>query len=290
MTTQKTCFNRVSSLKALLKKKNCIRVLEAHSGLSGLVVEQSGFDAIWESSLTDSGSKGLPDIELVTMDSRFHSIQQILDITTKPMIVDCDTGGQLEHFSYWVQKLENVGISAIIIEDKAFPKKNSLDSSAKHILEDVDIFAKKIKYGVAAKRNKDFMIIARLESLIAKHSMQHALLRAEAFIDAGADGIMIHSKSKVGTDEIIDFAKRFRKMSELPLVCVPTTYNDIFDKELEKIGFNIVIHANHLLRASLKAMKGAASQIEKEGRSININKRIASVKDIFQITGYNKNN
>lgn len=288
MTTQKMCLNRVSSLKALLKKKKCIRVLEAYNGLAGLIVEQSGFDAIWESSLTDSGSKGLPDIELVTMDSRLNTICEILDVTTKPMIVDCDTGGQAEHFPYWVQKLENAGVSAIIIEDKAFPKKNSLDISAKHILEDVDVFSKKIKWGVAAKRNKDFMVIARLESLIAKYSMEHALLRAEAFINAGADGIMIHSKSQVGPDEVKEFAKRFRKMSKLPLVCVPTTYNNIFDKELEKMGFNIVIHANHLLRASLKAMEEVTLQIEKEGRSVNVSTKIATVKNIFKITGYNK--
>ena len=282
------CSSRVSSLKELLKKNKCIRVLEAHSGLSGLVVEESGFDAIWESSLTDSASKGLPDTELVTMDSRLHTICEILDVTTKPMIVDMDTGGQAGHFSYWVQKLEGVGVSAIIIEDKAFPKKNSLDTSAKHILEDVDIFAKKIKFGVSAKKNKDFMIIARLESLIAKQSMEHALLRAEAFIKAGVDGIMIHSKSQVNAGEVIEFAKRFRKMSKLPLVCVPTTYNNVFDKELEKVGFNIVIHANHLLRASLTAMKRVASQIEKDGRSINASKRISTVKNIFKITGYDK--
>ena len=281
-------MNRVSSLKGLLERKPCIRVLEAHSGLSGLVVEHSRFDAIWESSFTDSASKGLPDTELVTMESRLQTAKQILDVTSKPMIIDGDTGGQVEHFPYWIKRIEAAGISAVVIEDKAFPKRNSLDADAVHKLEDVDVFAQKIEAGVKAKSNPDFMVIARLESLIAAHSMQHALLRAERFVEAGADGIVIHSKVEVAAGEVFDFAKRFREISDKPLVCIPTTYNDVHDTKLKEAGFNIIIHANHLLRAAYKAMKIAAETIEVRDCSKRLDESeiVATTEDIFEITGY----
>jgi phosphoenolpyruvate phosphomutase / 2-hydroxyethylphosphonate cytidylyltransferase len=276
----------MNKLKKALKERDCIQILEAHNGLSGKIVENSGFEGMWESSLTDSGSKGLPDTELVTMDSRLATIRQIREVTTKPMIVDGDTGGQLDHFPYWVKRLEYIGVEAVIIEDKCYPKKNSLDKSASHILEDPDKFAAKIAAG--KKVSKDIMIFARLESLIAKHSMYEALIRAEAYIKAGADGIMIHSKSEVSGDEVLEFAARFREKWDLPLVCVPTTYNHMTEKELREAGFNVIIHANHLLRASYKAMQMAADQIESDGRSVALNNDIATVKDIFAITGYTK--
>jgi len=288
MTTQKQCSTRVDSLYELLQKNKFVRVLEAHNGLSGLIVENSDFDAIWESSLTDSASKGLPDIELVSMDSRMETIRQIIDVTTKPIIVDGDTGGQIDHFPYWVNKMEKAGVSAVIIEDKAFPKRNSLDESAQHQLEEVDIFAKKIEAGVKAKMNDKFMIIARLESLIAQHSVYEALIRAEAFLKAGVDGIMIHSKEKISATEVFEFARRFKMMSKKPLVCVPTTYNDIFEQQLQEAGFNIVIHANHLLRASFKAMEKAAEKISVNHRSKELDDDISSVKEIFNIVGYDK--
>lgn len=278
--------NRISSLRWLLNEKSCVRVLEAHSGLSGLVVERSEFDAIWESSFTDSASKGLPDIELVTMESRLQTARQILDVTTKPMIIDGDTGGQVEHFPYWIRRMEGLGISAVVIEDKAFPKRNSLDADAVHKLEDVDLFARKIEAGVKARTYPDFMVIARLESLIAKHSMQHALLRAERFVEAGADGIVIHSKAEVSADEVFEFATKFRNVSDKPLVCIPTKYNHIKDEELARAGFNIIIHANHLLRASYRAMSETAECIHACDYSLKLGDAIATVEEIFEITGY----
>ena len=276
----------MNKLKKLLKDKGCVSILEAHNGLSGRIVEESTFDGMWESSLTDSGSKGLPDTELVTMDSRLDTIRQIKQVTTKPMIVDGDTGGQLDHFPYWVKRMQDVGVEAVIIEDKCYPKKNSLDKSASHILEEPDKFAAKITAG--KKVAKDILIFARLESLIAKKSIFEALIRAEAYIEAGADGIMIHSKSEVSGDEVLEFAQRFREKFDHPLVCVPTTYNHMTEAELKEAGFNIIIHANHMLRASFKAMKMACETIEYNNRSIELNNEISTVKEIFNITGYDK--
>jgi len=274
----------MNKLKELLSQKKPVVALEAHNGISALVVENSGFDAIWESSLTDSAAKGLPDIELVSMDSRLNTVREIRQVSTKPIIFDGDTGGQIDHFPYWIKRLEEAGVSAVIIEDKAFPKRNYIDAVATHQLKNPDCFAKKIRAGKAAC--KEMLIIARLESLIAKHSIYEALIRAEAFLAAGADGIMIHSKCEVNADEIFEFAKRYKEKFDRPLVCVPTTYNHIYDQELAKAGFDIIIHANHLLRASYKAMSEAANQIIVDGRSKDLN--ISSVKEIFKITGYDQ--
>jgi len=263
-------------MRKLLKKK-CIKALEAHSGLSALVVENSKFDAIWESSLTDSASKGLQDNELITMDSRIHTVREIRNVSTKPIIFDGDTGGQLDHFPYWVKQLEKEGVSIIVIEDKAFPKVNSLKENAKHNLESVNKFCEKISAG--KKVAKNIMIFARLESLIAGRSMDEALRRATRFVNAGADGIMIHSKVQVG-DEVLEFARRFKK--KVPLMCVPTTYNNITDKKLEEAGFNIIIHANHLLRASLSAMEKTANDIYKQDNSEGL--EIKPVKDLLNYT------
>jgi phosphoenolpyruvate phosphomutase len=249
--------------------------------LSARLVQDSKFDGIWESSLTDSASKGLPDIELVSGDSRLNTIREIREVSDKPIVVDWDTGGQVDHFPYWVKRLEQAGVDAVVIEDKAFPKRNSLDKKATHILEDIDKFSEKIICGKGVA--KEMMIIARLESLIAKHSMYEALVRAEAFLKAGADGIMIHSKSEVSADEVLSFMKKFRKdFKDVPLMVVPTTYNHIPDKELEKAGANIICHANHLLRASYKAMKEVIDAIYKNGKSEGLD--IATVQDIFNTT------
>jgi len=277
---------RVGSLKKLLADKGCVRVMEAHNGLSGIVVEESQFDAIWEGSFTDSASKGLPDTELVTMNSRLDTARQILAVTTKPMLIDGETGGQVQHFGYWVNRMEDLGISAVVIEDKTFPKKNSLNGTAIHKLEDVDTFADKIETGVKARRNPDFMVIARLESLIAKHSIHHALLRAERFLEAGADGIVIHSKAEVSADEVFEFARKFREMSDVPLVAIPTKYNHVKDAELEDAGFNIIIHANHLLRASYRAMTQTAAEIYLLNRSKELDEEIATVEELFGAVGY----
>jgi phosphoenolpyruvate phosphomutase len=262
-----------------------IIALEAHNGLSALIVEQSHFDAIWISSLTSSGSMGLPDTELISMDARLDIVREINQITTKPIIYDGDTGGQVEHFPYWVQRLEEAGVDIIIIEDKAFPKKNSLDTNAKHILEDVEVFAKKISVGKAVSKN--IKIFARLESLIAKHNVYEAMSRAEEFLKAGADGILIHSKADIDAKEVFEFAKMFReKYPDIPLACIPTTYNQFTNDDLIKAGFSIIIHANHLLRASLGAMKDIADRLWINQRSQELDNEIASVKDLFTIVGY----
>lgn len=245
-----------------------MKILESYNGLSSKIVEKSDYDGIWVSSLTDSASRGLPDIELVSPSDRIERIREIRDASTKPIIVDWDTGGQVDHFPYWAKKLEEAGVSAIVIEDKAFPKRNSLLEDTKHNLEDVDKFCEKIREGKKALKNT--IIIARLESLIAKHSVYEALIRAEAFIEAGADGILIHSKQKVSAEEIMEFADKFREKWDIPLVAVPTTY-----KLPNKHPFDIIINANHLLRASLKAMEETAKSIDEE--------KLAPVTDIFKL-------
>lgn len=250
-----------------------IKILEAHNGLSGLLVHQSDYDGVWISSLTESASKGMPDNELLSPAHRLDTIREVRNVTNKPIIVDWDTGGSIEHFPYWVRQLERAGVDIIMIEDKVFPKKNSLLEDATQILEDVDKFALKIMEG--KKASTTIQIMARIESLIAKKSVYDALIRADAYIKAGADGIMIHSKEKVEANEIMQFALEFKKKyPNIPLVAVPTTY------ELpEKHPFDIVIYANHLLRASLRAMKEAIAlpDIKKADMS--------SVGEIFDLVG-----
>ncbi|MCZ6541856.1 MAG: phosphoenolpyruvate mutase, partial [Nitrospinae bacterium] len=294
---------RRGRLKALLAEGPLVRVLEAHNGLSGIVADtlciegQSGdqavtreFDAIWESSLTDSASKGHPDIEVVSFDSRLHTIQEILTVTQKPMIVDGDTGGDPSTFEYMVSKMERAGISAVIIEDKVFPKRNSLETGTRQVLQEPDVFAQMIRRGKKVQATDDFMIIARIESLIAGTGMADALDRARTYLQAGVDGIMIHSKSKQ-PDEILEFAGKYRSLlkeleMDKPLVCVPTTYHTILEEELQAAGFQIVIYANHLLRAAYKAMRDTAKSILSNQRSLEADPLCASVREIFDAVGF----
>lgn len=295
--------NRRGKLKALLASGQLVRVMEAHNGLSGIVADtvrvegtadgQSvarEFDAIWESSLTDSASKGHPDIEVISFDSRLHTIQEILTVTHKPMIVDGDTGGDPNNFEYMVSKMERVGVSAVIIEDKVFPKRNSLEAGTSQTLQEPDVFAQKIKRGKKIQATDEFMIIARIESLIAGTGMEDALNRARIYLEAGVDGIMIHSKSKQ-SDEIMEFAVKYHDLSrelelDKPLVCVPTTYNDTLEDELQMAGFRIVIYANHLLRASYKAMQDSAKSILSNQRSFEADPLCAPVREIFDAVGF----
>jgi len=228
-----------------------IKILEAHNGLSAKLVDQSDYEGIWISSLTETASKGIPDSELISFDTRLNTIREIRNSSDKMIIIDLDTGGAIEHFPYKVKQLEKANVQIIMIEDKIFPKKNSLLEGEKQPLENVDVFAEKIRKGKEVA--VDIKIFARLESLIAKKSVAEALIRADEYLVAGADGIMIHSKVKVDSTEIMEFATRFRQIHpDIPLVAVPTTYDLPEDHP-----FNIVIYANHLLRASLKAMKTA---------------------------------
>lgn len=284
---------RMKTLRRLIEAKSVVRIMEAHSGLSGLIIENlevqkddgvHRYDGMWSSSLTDSTSKGKPDIEAVDLTTRLQSLTDILECTTKPIIFDGDTGGKTEHFVFTVRTLERNGVSAIIIEDKVGLKKNSLfGTEAKQELADVEDFCHKISEGKKAQVTKDFMIIARLESLIAGHSVDEALERAFAYVKAGADGVMIHSKEKHGKD-IKEFCERFRKEYEkVPIVLVPTTYNQFTEKELASWGANIIIYANHMLRASYPAMLKAAQTILEAERSLEVNDMCLSIKQILEL-------
>lgn len=284
---------RRSRLKKLLKMVDVVKTIEVHSGLTGLIAEKTviaddehidQFDAMWISSLCDSTEKGKPDIELVDMTSRFRTISDIMEVTTKPIIFDGDTGGIAEHFVYTVRSLERMGVSAIIIEDKIGLKKNSLfGTEVEQTQDDIEHFCEKIRAGKNAQLSDDFMIIARIESLILEKGMDDALERAFAFRDAGADGIMIHSRKKE-PDEILEFCDKFReKDSETPIVAVPSSYNTITEEELIEHGVNIVIYANQLLRAAFPAMQHAAKSILKHRRAHEIDEDLLSIKDIITL-------
>ncbi|NQV38716.1 MAG: phosphoenolpyruvate mutase [Candidatus Marinimicrobia bacterium] len=262
---------RLKSLKRLLSAKPQIRVLEAHNGITGLIVETANvkvngktkqFDAMWLSSLTVSTSKGKPDTEVVDFTTRFQTIEEILEVTTKPIIVDGDTGGDTEHFRFRVRTLERLGASAVIIEDKIGSKRNSLFGTDVFQEQDtIDHFCDKIQTGKRGLITDDFMIIARIESLILKQGMADAIKRAKAYIAAGADGIMIHSKEKDG-QEIIEFCNLYNAFEKrVPLVVVPSTFDHMTESELEKIGVNIVIYGNHQIRSAYPSMVKTAESI-----------------------------
>lgn len=282
---------RRKKLKQALKNKKHLRVLEASNGLTGIIVENTKvgdkeFDAMWLSSLCDSTIKGKPDNESVDFSSRVRTIEEILEVTSKPIIVDGDTGGKNEHFIYNIRTLERLGVSAVIIEDKKGLKHNSLLETSEQILEDKEIFAEKIRQGKSSLQSDDFMIIARLESFIAGKDINDALDRAEAYINAGADGIMIHSKKEDGK-EILDFIAEFKnRYTNIPLVLVPTTYNHFKDTQLFNLGADIVIYANQLLRSSYKIMNIVAEKILQDESSEGVSKNYcASLEEILQITG-----
>ncbi len=284
---------RMEKLRRLIESKPIVRVIEAHNGLTGLIVEnvmvedESGmkeFDAMWLSSLTDSTAKGKPDIEAVDVTSRLHGLNDILEVTTKPIIYDGDTGGIAEHFVFTVRTLERLGVSAIIIEDKVGLKKNSLfGTDVSQTQDTIENFCNKIKAGKRAQVTKSFMIIARIESLILKQGMEDALKRAEAFIAAGADAIMIHSREKDGS-EILEFCEEYNKLPKrAPLVAVPSSYNHLYEKELAEAGVNVVIYANHLLRSAYPAMIDVAKSILTNERSYEANDKCMSIKEILNL-------
>ncbi len=284
---------RLRRLRRLIDAKSIVRVLEVHTGLTGLIVEHltvavdqlpREFDAMWSSSLTDSTAKGKPDIEAVDMTSRLITVNDIFEITTKPMIFDADTGGRPEHFAFTVKSLERLGVSAVVIEDKMGLKKNSLFGvDVAQEQADMEDFSHKIRMGKNAQITDTFMIIARLESLILEKGMDDALARASAYIDAGADGIMIHSRRNT-PDEVLEFCNRFRSFErEVPLVAVPSSYNSISEDELQQAGVNIVIYANHLLRAAYPAMTNVARSILQHGRSQECESACMPIKEILDL-------
>lgn len=287
---------RMARLRRVLETKDLARILEAHSGLSSLIVEKTKikkdgktveFDGIWESSLTDSASKGKPDIAVVDMHSRLQTINEILEVTTKPIVVDADSGGLTEHFIFTVKSAERLGISALIIEDKIGSKRNSLFGTSVEQLQDTpENFAAKITAGKRAQVSEDFMIIARIESLILEMGMEDALRRAHAYIEAGADGIMIHSKAKT-PDEIFAFCKEYRKFAtRVPLVVVPSTYSTVREEELIQNGVRMVIYANQLLRASYPSMLKVAETILQHGRAAEADTHCLPIKEVLSLIPY----
>jgi len=285
--------NRVARLKRLFKSKAIVRILESHNSLTGLIIENLNikkkginveFDGMWSSSLTDSATKGKPDNSSVDFSSRISSLNDMMDVTTKPLVFDADNGGQLEHLPFLIRSLERSGTSAIIMEDKVGLKKNSLFKNQKGTKQDKpEIFAKKIKKICNSRQSKDFMVIARIESFIVGKGLNDALKRAEIYSKAGADAILIHSKEKTPA-EIFSFAKKFKKSKNFrPLVAVPSTYSKVYEKDLIKNGFKLVIYANQLLRAAYPAMQLAAKKILENGRSFEIEKKIIPIKEIINL-------
>ena len=284
---------RRKRLRQLIEMTPIVKAMEAHSGLTGLIVEKTvvehegkldQFDAMWISSLCDSTAKGKPDIELVDMTSRFRTIEDITEVTTKPIIFDGDTGGLTEHFVYTVRSLERMGVSAVIIEDKKGLKKNSLfGTEVKQTQATIEEFSEKIAAGKKAQLTDDFMIIARIESLILEQGMEDALERAFAFVKAGADGIMIHSRKK-DPAEILEFCDKFRAVdAKTPIVVVPTSFNVITEEELSAHGVNIVIYANQLTRSAFPAMQQTAEDILKYHRAKEVDDRLMSIKNIITL-------
>ncbi|MBS7340335.1 MAG: phosphoenolpyruvate mutase [Lachnospiraceae bacterium] len=284
---------RRKRLRQLIAMRPIVKTLEVHSGLTGLiaektVVESNGkldqFDAMWISSLCDSTAKGKPDIELVDMSSRIRTIDDVMDVTTKPIILDGDTGGLVEHFVYNVRTLERMGVSAVIIEDKTGLKKNSLfGTEVEQTQDSIENFCEKISAGKQALRTEEFMIIARIESLILERGMEDALKRAFAYVGAGADGIMIHSRKK-SPDEILEFCRLFReKDATTPIVVVPTSFNSITEEELAAAGVKIVIYANQLTRSAFPAMQSTAVDILKNHRALEVDSRLMPFKDIIRL-------
>ncbi len=280
-------------LRKLIELRGIVKAIEVHSGLTGLIAEKTvvfdgehldQFDAMWISSLCDSTAKGKPDIELVDMTSRFRTISDVTEVTTKPIIFDGDTGGKTEHFVYTVRTLERLGVSAVIIEDKIGLKKNSLfGTDAGQTQDSIEGFCDKIAAGKRAQVTDDLMIIARIESLILDQGMEDALERATAYVAAGADGVMIHSRKKEPT-EILEFCDRFREMDDkTPLVVVPSSFNMVTEAELAEHGVNVVIYANQLTRSAFPAMERTAKDILIHHRAKEVDDRLMPIKDIITL-------
>ncbi len=288
-----TSVQRLHRLRTLINNQDIVLMLEAHNALSALIAEHTSaerngktvsFDGVWSSSLTDSTAKGKPDIEAVDITSRINAVNEIFEVTTKPMIFDGDTGGKIEHFEFTVKSLERTGVSAVVIEDKTGLKKNSLfGNEVEQTQDSIENFCKKIKAGKDAQITDDFMIIARIESLILEQGMEDALTRAKAYISSGADGIMIHSRHK-DPAEIIEFMKKFRKEDKkTPVVVVPTSFNSVTIEEFIDLGVNVVISANHMLRSAYPAMSRVAKSILENGRSLESEEDCMSIQEILEI-------
>jgi phosphoenolpyruvate phosphomutase / 2-hydroxyethylphosphonate cytidylyltransferase len=284
---------RRNKLRRLLRAKPLVRLMEAHNGLTGLIVESIGieeggsrreFDGMWASSLTESTAKGKPDIEAVDVTARTQTLHDLLEVTSKPIVYDADTGGKPEHFQFTIRTLERLGVSAAVIEDKIGLKKNSLfGNDVPQVQDSVENFCAKIQAGKKAQVTDDFMVVARIESLILEQGITDAVTRAEAYIGAGADAILIHSKQKE-PDEIFEFCERYSAFDRrVPLFVVPSTYNRVTERELIERGVNVVIYANQLLRAAYPAMVETARSILSHGRSAEADDQLMSIKEILDL-------
>jgi phosphoenolpyruvate phosphomutase / 2-hydroxyethylphosphonate cytidylyltransferase len=289
---------RLSRLRRLIDNKPIVRLMEAHNGLTGLIVESTvverdgrkvEFDGMWSSSLTDSTAKGKPDIEAVDISSRLGNVNDIFEVTTKPLVFDGDTGGKPEHFTFTVRSLERLGVSAVIIEDKEGLKRNSLfGTEVAQTQSSIEDMSARISIGKQAQITDDFMIIARLESLILEQGMEDAVERAQAYIDAGADAIMIHSRRKE-PDEVFEFCDRAAKFDKrVPIVAVPTSYHQVTEEQLADHGVNVVIYANHMLRAAYPQMVKVAQTILENGRALEADPYLSPIKDALAIIPENR--
>ena len=284
---------RKKKLRRLIQAKDLVKIIETHSPLAGMIIEDLNlknksqfkeFDGMWSSSLTDSLLRGKPDNQSVDYSSRILGLNDIMEVTTKPLIFDADNGGRLEHISYLVKTLERIGVSAMVIEDKIGEKRNSLFKDQNKTKQDtIANFCKKINKAKKSKNSDDFFIVARIESFILKKGLKDALKRGVKYVDAGADAILIHSKEK-NPKEIFDFSKKFKKLKpDCPLIAVPSTYSKVKEIELIKNGFQIVIYANHMLRAAYPAMINVAKKILKNERSFEVEKKITPIRDIINL-------
>ena len=285
-----TTEDRRKSLKKALNIKDTLTFLDIHNALSAIIVENAiyeknnlklQFDGMWASSLTDSTAKGKPDIEAVDTSSRLATLNEVMEVTTKPIIYDGDTGGKPEHFTYTVQNLERLGVSAVVIEDKKGLKKNSLfGTDVKQEQDSIENFCEKIKVGINSKQTDEFMVIARIESLILGKGIEDALLRGRSYADSGANGVLIHSKDD-SEELVFQFVENFKKDFDVPVIVVPTTYNHVTLDEFKKLGIDVVIYANHLLRSAYPAMLNTAEEILKFGRTQELEKKLMSVKEVI---------
>jgi len=285
--------SRKKLLRRIINSRKITKILEGHSALCALIIEHTKveveneireFDGIWSSSLTDSTVRGKPDIEALDLATRLNTVNEIFEVSTKPLIYDADTGGIVEHFVFTVKTLERLGVSAVVIEDKVGLKKNSLfGTDVEQTQDTIEGFCNKIKKGKLAQVEEDFMIIARIESLILEVGMDDAIERAKAYVSAGADAILIHSKSK-SPDEVISFSRKFREFDQFtPIVVVPSTYSHVTSMELEEAGINVIIYANHLLRSSYPAMSKVAESILEHSSSKESEQSCMPIKEIINL-------
>ncbi|TVR21839.1 MAG: phosphoenolpyruvate mutase [Ilumatobacter sp.] len=284
---------RMARLRRLIDNKPIVRLMEAHSGLSGLIVENTSieddglrleFDGMWSSSLTDSTSRGKPDIEAVDISSRLQMINEIFEVTTKPLVFDGDTGGKPEHFAFTVRSLERLGVSAVIIEDKEGLKRNSLfGNDVEQTQSSIEDFCGRLRVGKESQITDDFMVIARIESLILDRGLDDALERAEAYVDAGADAVMIHSRQR-DAGEVFEFCRRLRQVdTRVPIVAVPTSYHHVTEDELAAAGVNVVIYANHMLRAAYPQMRKVAESVLEHRRALEADGLLSSISEVLSI-------